>query len=134
MDEFAKVKEHARFTDQGIMVINNDMIIVDYILDHGNEEMLSGFQNRPENVGVAVLFHDKGHCKHLTIIIRTKHFEDEKDNGLVMMIVPNIYNHSDRKAELIDIIEKALQDNKKLSDEIVSVIEGHVMKSIQMNA
>jgi len=128
------LKQFSKDTVEGSMIIRDDNEIISYIVDNHGKEMLRSFDERPENTGVAIFFHDKSHCKDLVIIIRTKFFDDEENNGLIMVVSTSIYNHEKRKDELIQLMTKALNDNNILLREVINIIEGHVLKSIQMNA
>ena len=121
-------------TKQGSMIIRDDNEIVSYIVDNHGAEMLKSFDERPENTGVAIFFNDRSHCKDLVIIIRTKFFDEEDNNGLIMIVSRTIYKYAERKDELITMMTKSLENNKNLLREVISIIEGHVLKSIQMNA
>ena len=134
MDNLELLKETGTRTKEGSIIVRDDGEIINYITDNHGIEMLRSFDERPENTGVAIFFNDRSHCKDLVVIIRTKFFDEEDNNGLIMLIATSIYNHDKRKDEMIRMLSRSLEDNKNLKNEVVSVIEGHVLKSIQMNA
>jgi len=134
MVDIEKLESISKMTKQGSMIIRDDNEIVSYIVDNHGAEMLKSFDERPENTGVAIFFNDRSHCKDLVIIIRTKFFDEEDNNGLIMIVSRTIYKYAERKDELITMMTKSLENNKNLLREVISIIEGHVLKSIQMNA
>jgi hypothetical protein len=127
--------EHAMVQDNfpNIYGVNNDEVILDYLIDTKGREALKSFDETPENTGIAMFYDCPYECKDIVIIFRLKGFKRESDNGLFMMVYRNAhYGNVESKNRLIYMIEEGLQD-KVLSNKVIQHLEGHIVKSIQIN-
>lgn len=121
-------------SDGGLSFTDDDGVIVDYLYDRHGKEILSSFQNRPENTGVAAFFHHPEKLKDFVIVMRMKNFKENRDNGLVMFVIHDMHRSPEAKDGLIEIVKKAFDGNRSLRDAVIGEIEKHVIKSINYNA
>jgi hypothetical protein len=110
---------------------SDDESIIYYLLDKHGKEILSSFEHRPENTGVALFFEDD--FKDLILVMRMKYFKESKDNGLLLFRIEKVYDNPEAKEDLILIVNKSFSDSKYLRDNIISQIENHTRKSIDHN-
>ena len=103
------------------------------MVDHHDKNIMKSFDLRPENTGAA-LFFDKEDLKTLVIVLRMKYFEEEKDNGLIMFVVEDLFRKHKAVEDLAIIINKSFKKDKHLRESILKSIEQKVLKSIDKNA
>lgn len=132
--EGSEVLEGAEVLKYGLLLVEDDNKIVDYLIDSHGKSIVSDFDHRPENTGVALFFDDTRTCKDLVLVLRMKYFKEKKDNGLLMLVVQDLYCNAQRKEFLIQMLRESFDDNTVLRDEVISSIEVHAMKSVEVNA
>lgn len=133
VDFLNKHKEHV--VNNQIFVVMNESAIVDYLFDMHGKEILSSFDNRPENTGIAIFFHCPVYCKDIVIVARMKYFEVEDKNGLYMVIIKNAHQlEKNQKERLMLFFNDALSGSPYLQKEVQKNINGHILKSVQVNA
>lgn len=118
----------------GLSFTEDDVLIVDYLYERHGKSILSTFQNRPENTGVAAFFHDPKELKNFVLVMRMKNFNEKSDNGLVMFVIHDTHKSPEAKDGLIEIINKAFDGNRDLRDAVIGEVNKHVIKSINHNA
>lgn len=129
LDEHAMIEKE--FTN--IYGVNNDEVILDYLIDTKGKDVLKSFDETPQNTGVAMFYDCPHDCRDIVIIFRLKGFDRPSDNGLFMMVYRNAHRGDiASKNRMFEMIEKGLQD-KVLSNTVNQHLEGHIMKSIQVN-
>jgi hypothetical protein len=118
----------------GLSFLDDDETIVAYIVDNHGHAILKSFDHRPENTGVALFFDNNKTFKDLVIVIRAKYFKENKNNGLVMFFIQDLYKNKAAREGLIEIIQKTYEGNTDLRDAIIRNIEAATVNSINENA
>lgn len=124
--------EFEEFKD-GLGMVIDDIQIIDYVsINHGNE-ILRSFDQRPEDTGVA-LFFDKQDMKDMVVVIRSKNYDQDQGNGLLMFVLFDAYKNVAAKDALIHIVNESWEMCETLAKSVVGNIEAAVSKSIELNA
>lgn len=129
------LENHAMEKQDGfIFGVEDQMAIMDYLADLHGPHILSSFEHRPENTGVAMFFHCPVDCRDIVIVFRCKGFELQGQNGLFMIVFRNPHKASAEITDtLIQFLTESFDGSTYLQNEVVKNLNGHIMKSVQVN-
>jgi len=133
LNEFLETNSVDNINDRLYRIID-DSAIVDYLFDMHGPKILTDFDHRRENTGVAMFFHCPVDCRDLVIVMRMKYFKKEEENGLFMLVLKRCHQAGDTKKRLIKFLNECFESNESLAKETIQMLDGHVMKAVQVNA
>lgn len=133
LNEFLETNAVDNINDR-VYKIDNDEAIVDYLYDTHGSKILTDFDHRQENTGVAMFFHCPVDCRDLVIVMRMKYFKKDEENGLFMIVFRKCHEGRQLKKDLIEFLTDCLGEGNPLTKETIQCFDGHVMKAVQVNA